>query len=128
VGALAEVLVADDDPIMRALLHEILTQAGHEVVEAEDGRAALRLAETRSFDLVVTDMLMPDMDGIELIQALRTSRPSLRILAISGGGRFKAENVLRWGAAVGADAVMTKPIAAKALLEMVERLRSAPGG
>jgi hypothetical protein len=51
----------------------------------------------------------------------------LRILAISGGGRFEAQNVLRWGAAVGADAVMTKPLGARALLEVVEGLCSAPG-
>jgi CheY-like chemotaxis protein len=80
------ILVIDDEPAIRALLRAILTGAGHEVFEAENGAAALRLLERQPAELAICDMLMPGLDGLETIRLLRQAFPALRIVAMSGGG------------------------------------------
>jgi CheY-like chemotaxis protein len=108
------VLVVDDEPDLRFMLRLVFERAGHEVVEAGDGAAALRLVEQSRPELVVTDMMMPVMGGVELLRRLRAepTTAAIPILAVSGDSHL----------AVGADAVLAKPYAWKELLAVAEGL------
>jgi CheY-like chemotaxis protein len=96
-----------------------LTGAGHHVVLASDGREAMELVERHKFHLVITDLVMPNREGIEVIRQLRQAHPKLKIIAVSGafGGRF-----LRAAAMLGADATLAKPVTPDQLLDAVRRL------
>lgn len=113
------VLVVDDDPLVRLVVEEALTRAGFGVALAEDGMAAMRQLEVARFDLVVTDILMPDKDGLELTREIKTRWPTTPIIAISSGGRVDAGFYLPLAKAMGVDAVMTKPIRPQAFLALV---------
>ena len=123
---MARILVVDDDPTVRMIAAELLTAAGHEVCEAEDGDEALKQAAATPFDLVVLDMLMPNKDGLETIVELRRGRPRMRILAISSGGRMDAGQLLRTALVFGADETMAKPLRSEVLNEAVSRLLAMP--
>ena len=104
------ILVADDEPGIRDLLEHWLTTQGHNVQTADGGQQAMRLLLQGSFDLVVTDVVMPDGDGFELIPAIRKIRPEARILAISGGGRYiPGGDCLSLARGLGAHATIIKP-------------------
>ncbi|MBL9190576.1 MAG: response regulator [Opitutaceae bacterium] len=104
------ILVADDETGICNLLEHWLTAAGHKVQIAEGGQQALRLLKQNSFDLVITDVVMPDGDGFELIPAIRKIQPQARILAISGGGRYIPGNdCLSLARGLGAHATVVKP-------------------
>lgn len=85
---MVHVLVVDDDPQVRELLRTWLESDGHEVVAAPDGRKALETCRQYQFDLVITDVLMPDMDGIEFLRLIRDEKHQCRLMAISGGNAF----------------------------------------
>src|SRR5262245_56657348 len=82
------VLLVDDDPELRESVSLLLGNLGFVVTAAADGRIALRLASERDFDVVVADIFMPECDGLELVEELHRTRPSLPVVAISGGGHF----------------------------------------
>lgn len=107
---MARILVVDDDPTIRAIAQELLHGSGHELFEAEDGDEALRIAAVMPIDLIVLDMLMPNKDGIETIQAVKRDHPATRILAISSGGRMDGAMLLKLATAFGADETMQKPL------------------
>ena len=121
---MSAILVVDDDPTVRMIAAELLTMAGHQVSEAEDGDEALKRVAAGAFDLVVLDMLMPNKDGLETIAELRRCRPQMRILAISSGGRMEAGQLLRMALVFGADETMAKPLRAEPFQEAVSRLLS----
>jgi CheY-like chemotaxis protein len=108
------VLVVDDEPDLRFMLRRIFTQAGHEVTEAGNGAVALAAARQSPPDLVVTDIMMPVMGGVELIRALRADpvTASIPILSVSGD----------WRLAVDADAAVAKPYLCAELLAVAEGL------
>jgi len=83
----------DDDPSVRELLRRALENAGYPVVEAQSGKEALAQIERKSIDLLITDLAMPDGEGLEVIREIKRSFPALEIIAISGafGGSFLAE-------------------------------------
>ncbi len=113
------VLVIDDDAAIRSILSQILTQAGYEVLTAPDGDAGLWTVEHNTVHLVITDLVMPQREGLETVKALRERFPDVRIIAMSGafGGDFlKAAGVL------GAQATFLKPIQAESLLPAVREL------
>lgn len=117
------ILVVDDHPIMREVICEILEDAGHQVRFASDGHEALRKLSCAHFDLVVTDIVMPGMDGIQLIGELRHRHPEIRIVAMSGGSeRFPTFDGLKTARRLGADACLDKPFMADQLLEVVDQL------
>jgi CheY-like chemotaxis protein len=119
----ATILIIDDDPLMRAIAGEMLSSAGHQVLEAEDGAAGLSLLEVAPVDLIITDMLMPEMDGVESIMAIRQRRPGIPVIAISAGARHQpAGDLLRLALALGAEAALSKPIKRGELLALVEKL------
>lgn len=119
---MAFVLVVDDDGAFRAAACRILNRAGHETNEAVDGDHALKLIALQPPDIVVTDMLMPERDGVELIRSVRAGWPQIRILAISGRGAFTGYDILKLAQMVGADATLPKPLDGDELLQAVARL------
>ena len=123
---MAKILLIDDMNGVRSSLTTVLTTAGHQVVEAGDGEAGLQKANEQSFDLVITDIIMPKVDGSEVIMALKARFTSLPILAISGGGAsVNAENALMLARST-ADAVLSKPFSRGELLQAVDELTSGP--
>jgi CheY-like chemotaxis protein len=116
------ILLADDESEIRHLVELWLMAAGHRVVPSASGReACAKLADGR-FDLVITDLLMPDGDGVDLIAEVRKLRPTTRILAISGGGRYtEGSDVLNLAQGLGAHAVVLKPFTAAQLKTGIER-------
>lgn len=119
---MARILVIDDEDQIRMVVSKACSSWEHQVSEAENGEQALRLLEDETFDLVITDIHMPVMDGIELVTSLRDHAADVRILAISGGWSRRAkEEVLLDAALLGADMVLPKPFS-------LEELRSAVDG
>jgi len=116
------ILVIDDDDQIRKMHRELLEDSGFEVIEASDGKEGLEAQGKRPADLVITDLIMPEMDGKELIIKLQRDFPGVKIIAMSGGGDFGPEMDLDIAARVGADRVFAKPIPKKELLKAVRRL------
>ena len=119
---MSKILLADDDHQVRSMLKLTLERAGHEVVEAEDGNQAVRLYESNSIDLVVTDIVMPEKEGIETIMELRNMDPQVKIIAISGGGRINPDDYLNWARRFGVRHTFTKPVNREQLLEAISDL------
>jgi CheY-like chemotaxis protein len=104
------ILVADDQPGIRDLLVHWLQSRGHRVTTVGSAQEATRRLKDQRFDLVITDIVMPDGDGFELIAAIRKEQPATRIVAISGGGQYlQGTDCLRLARGLGAHAVVMKP-------------------
>lgn len=114
-----QILIVDDDPCTRAVISSTLSRLGYEVRCAENGRAALALHAMTAADLVITDIFMPEMDGIEVIIALRGNVDIPKVVAISGGGSMCGKDALRMADLLGADAVLEKPFSMSALVALV---------
>ncbi len=114
------ICVIEDDDLVRAHLAEVMKSAGHTVFEAGTAEAGIELIRNQKADVAVVDILMPDRDGLEAIGQLRRTRPDLRIIAISGGGRVGPQVYLGLAQQIGADASLVKPIEDEALLSAVE--------
>ena len=127
-----KVCVIDDDPLMLKHLEDMLVRLCFEVVSAPDVDTALRLMSEQHCDAAVVDILMPDRDGLNFIMEVRRTRPDLRIVAISGGGRIGASPLLRMADGLGADATLVKPFSASelevALSSAASGSREASGG
>lgn len=106
---MARILLIDDDDAVREMLRLMLLQLGHSIVEAKDGQEGLDLFHPADPDLVMTDLVMPGMGGLEVVQRLRSQRPDLKILAMSGGGPPGSGSCLKAATAAGASAVLAKP-------------------
>ena len=122
-------LVIDDDNLGRAALTDMLQTAGFEVVTASNGRLGLELLNTTSVDAIITDILMPEQEGLETIREARQRFPDLRILAISGGGAGGGETqLLRFAESFGADQTLPKPFTGSQLVAAVRALLASRGG
>ncbi|MBW1811270.1 MAG: response regulator [Deltaproteobacteria bacterium] len=117
-----QIIVIDDDEQVRLWLKLALERAGHEVLDARDGQQGIKLLRNNPADLVITDIVMPEKEGIETIIELRNQFPDLKIIAISGGGRNLPENYLDMAAKLGADRTFTKPIQREELLDAIKDL------
>lgn len=127
---MARILVIDDEELARFTVREILESAGHEVIEARDGVEGLAMQRAQRCDLVVTDVIMPRKEGVEMIIEMKQEQPALRIIAISGGGRTRNLDFLKLAKEFGADKVLAKPFSAEDLIGAVREcllagLRSA---
>jgi CheY-like chemotaxis protein len=116
----ASILVVDDNDQLRATIGRALKGAGHDVVLAANGKSAVALLPTVPYDLVLTDIVMPDMEGLELIRAVRKANPAARIIAMSGGGRGAAEDYLTLAKNFGAAATLEKPFNLEVLVRTIE--------
>lgn len=116
---IARILVIDDEELARFTLREILEAAGHEVVEAANGNDGIRYQKAHPFDMVITDMIMPEKEGVETVVKLKGKYPDLKIIAISGGGRTRNLDFLQLAGEFGADIVITKPFSDEDLMKSV---------
>lgn len=117
------ILIADDDDAVRQVMRIALQQAGYDVCEATNGAEAIRAMHAAPFDLIITDVLMPERDGLEMIMHVRRRNPNIKVLAISG-----ADNALFLAnaAGLGATQVLRKPFRVAALLALVADLLQIP--
>lgn len=123
---MANILIVDDDPTIQLIAGELLRSEGHAVTNAGDGVEALKALVAIPADLVVLDMLMPNMDGLETIMEMRKSHPRVKILAISSGGPMGPHDLLRTAKLFGADDTLVKPLSFSTFGAAVERLLSQP--
>jgi|NGEPerStandDraft_6_1074524.scaffolds.fasta_scaffold02608_2 CheY-like chemotaxis protein len=121
---MAKILVFDDEPSILLMIKKMLERAGHEVDMALNGREGMELLEKNKPDLVITDIIMPEKEGLETIMTLRKKYPEIKIIAISGGGRIGPEGYLPSAKHLGADMVFQKPLVQKEFMEAVALLLS----
>ena len=119
---MAKILIIDDDPSILTMIKRMLEKAGYDVDIASDGSEGLQKIESCTPDLLVTDIVMPEKEGLELIFYLRRKNPGLKIVAISGGGRFNYEGYLTSAKLLGADLTFQKPLAHKEFVQAVSDL------
>ena len=117
-----KILLIDDDESMRPTMQRMLERLGHQVWAEADGDAGLARARQLAPDLVITDIIMPERDGIETIEGLRRLPRVPKIIAISGGGRLSAENLLALAGKLGAQYTLAKPFTREELQQAIERV------
>jgi len=116
------VLIVEDDKELREMLKMMLKRKNFTVLEAENGKAAITHFKPTLTDVVVTDLIMPEEDGLKVVIKLRELKPSIKIIAISGGGKVGPGSYLNLAKALGADAVYSKPFSLNDLVEKIEQL------
>jgi DNA-binding response OmpR family regulator len=116
------VLIIEDDDFVQNMLKQTFERAGYEVATASNGRVGLQLYHCKPFDVVITDLIMPEMEGLETITSLRKSNPKVQVIAISGGGRNNPEDYLELAQKLGASKTFTKPLDRDKLLAAVKEL------
>jgi len=120
---MAHILVIDDEADIRIILERFFKKEGHTVDTAVDGKAAMRQLKLNHYDLVTTDVMMPEMDGLELISAIRKEFSDIRIIAMTGSGAYVDKNLmLSTAKAMRADKVIAKPLDIKVLKVAVDEL------
>lgn len=122
---MASILIIDDEPEILRVLKRTLESEGHTTIEAPDGQAALRRFAGQPTDLIITDIYMPHMDGIEFIIRVRETFPEAKVIAMSGGGHLSQDKVLGAASMLGADRVLEKPFSIEEVLEAVTRVLGA---
>lgn len=113
------ILIIDDDELIRAFLRQVLEEAGYMVIEAPDGRSGLRQFQQTPTALVITDLLMPDRDGLEVTMALHRDSPTVKIIVLSGGS--EQHDYLDAAKLLGAHRTMQKPVTIAELLHAVQQ-------
>lgn len=118
------ILIIDDEEMIREGLKAALEIEGYNVTTADNGMEISVITESFQPHLIITDIIMPEMDGIEVIIQIRKKLPDTRIIAISGGGRISADNHLKIAEKLGADAVLTKPFSTNELKNTINSLKN----
>jgi len=119
---MARILVIDDDVLVLDMLYESLTREGYDVLRASNGEEGLRLYRKEPVDLIITDLFMPEKEGIETIIELRQDFPDVKIIAISGGGRIGTKDYLQMAKIFGVRRTFAKPVAREQLLDAIRVL------
>ena len=114
------ILIIDDEPQIRSMIRLILERSGYTVIEASDGIEGIRLFREKPAALIITDLIMPNKDGIGLIIELKKEFPNVKIVAMSGGGLNRPEGYLRGAQKLGAACTLSKPINRQELLRAVK--------
>ena len=114
------VLLIDDEQMVRKIVRKMLERSGHEVTEAENGRLGLEQLKTGTFDLVITDIIMPEMEGVETLMTVREQYPNVKVIAMSGGGRTGNIDFLSAAEKLGASAILHKPFTLGSLTAAIE--------
>ncbi|MDY6284956.1 MAG: response regulator [Fibrobacter sp.] len=117
-----KVLIIDDEEDIRSVLKDMLDMSGYEVDTAENGRQAKDLYDKTEYDVVITDIIMPEQDGFEVILDYRNKNQLDRIIAISGGGRTSAEDYLNIASHFGVSSIFSKPPNYKDLIAKVDEI------
>lgn len=117
-----DILVVDDEPMIREGLKVALEMEGHKATTASDGNEAIRLVGEKKPHLIITDIIMPESDGIEVICTVKEHNPDIKILAISGGGRISANDHLKIASQLGATGILAKPFSTEELICEINRL------
>jgi DNA-binding response OmpR family regulator len=120
------ILIIDDEAQVRQLLKSLLSRVGYTIDLAGDGKEGMRLFRQKRHGLVITDLIMPEKEGIETITELRRETHVPKIIAVSGGGRASSEGYLLIAKRLGADATLRKPIPLNVLLSTVRELIGEP--
>ena len=116
------VLIVDDDEQIRVLLQQMMEWAGFDVLVAENGKIAMQMQLKQPADLVITDLIMPEQEGLETISRLKKDYAGIKIIAISGGGRIGPEAYLPAALELGADLVFSKPFDVQEVVNSVKEL------
>ena len=119
---MANILVIEDDSSFRNVLVQMLEREGYDVRQAENGNQAISLCDDFVPDLVITDIIMPDKEGLETIQELLLSFPGIKIIAMSGGGKFGPDSYLPLAQKLGAKKTLQKPFMRDDLLMTVSEV------
>ncbi len=119
---MARILLVDDEETFRVTLAKILQLEKHEVTTAADGAEALKLVMRGQFDLVITDLVMPEKEGLETILELRKLVPGMKIIAMSGGGRGNAYDYLKIASKMGAARSLAKPFTKAEIIQAIREL------
>ncbi len=114
------ILIIDDDATMRDVLSEMMQMEGFDATVAEDGLKALKLLEQSAFDCIITDIIMPEKEGLETILYVRKTYPDIPIIAMSGGARIKPESYLDIAIQFGARYVFSKPFEKKEFMAAIK--------
>ena len=122
---MADILLLEDESALRSLLAELLTEEGHDVTQCGDGRIVRDSERVASADLMITDLIMPEVDGLEAIRTVRSINPEVRIIAMSGGGRTVTRDYLPDAKAFGAEVILHKPFTPDEVIEQVRALLAA---
>ncbi len=122
---LKKVLVIDDEKSMRTLLQDALESQSYDVEAVSNFEFAKKILEDQKVDLLITDIFMPETDGFEIIESLRTNFPSIKLIAMTGGGLFEAKDiVVKLVKEQGVDACLLKPFTVDEFLEVVQKVVS----
>lgn len=124
---MARILLVDDDSAVLEALRRVLTRMGHGVSLAREGGEAFRIYAREPTDIVLTDLIMPGTEGVELIQQLRRQYQGVKIIAMSGGGRIDPRDLLKLARHLGADRVLAKPFEDTELAAAIEALLPGTG-
>ncbi len=119
---MSKILLVDDDDLIQITFQDVLESRGHCVTVANNGSDALRKLSDAAPEILITDLIMPDKDGIELILEVKQLHPNIKIVAISGGGRMQKTELLTTAQKLGADFCLKKPISPKELLAIIDQL------
>ena len=123
---MARILAVDDNAIFLEMLCDVLKEKEHEVFTASDGSAALDIFKKDTFDLVICDLVMPKLDGAELIEEIKRTSPNMKVIAITGMSELLPTSTgLDARDNLGADKILDKPVSLQELLETVDKLLNA---
>jgi CheY-like chemotaxis protein len=120
------ILVIDDEPLVRSTVVMILTRAGFSVEEASDGQAGIAMCHTNPPDVAITDIFMPNRDGIEVVREVKRSCPRTKIIAMTGGGQTRIMEIASPAKLLGADHILHKPFERESLLAAVNAALGNP--
>ena len=118
----ARILIIDDEEQIREMLTQMLSREGYQVVNAKNGKEGMAACRENPVDLIITDIIMPEKDGIEMILELRHDFPNLKVIAISGGGRLGPNGYLEMAKKLGAHRTFFKPFNRKEIIDGVKEL------
>jgi len=122
----AHICLIEDTELIRETLKRILEKLGHTVRPATNGREGLELCSAMKFDVVITDIIMPEVEGIEVLRTIKKESPTTRVIAMSGGGRVGNMDFLKIAESLGADAILYKPVTKAEFMQALETCLPEP--